>query len=338
MAAETKIRAFKGFDANLQCRGFQFEVGKTYHADGEIILCGNGFHAIPEDQHPLSVFGYYPPARSRFCVVEVAGKTMREGDKIAAETLTVTREIGLSDLVAEAVKWVMDRSCQEGLTASGYQGAATASGYQGAATASGDWGAATASGDRGAATASGDRGAATASGDRGAATASGYQGAATASGDWGAATASGDRGAATASGGRGAATASGDLGAATASGYQGAATASGYQGAATASGYQGAATASGYQGAATASGDLGAATASGDWGAATASGESSCAMATGFYGRVRGEIDGVDLFARELVWDDEKYTRKSIACGTTGVGGIKAGVWYRCEGGKLVEA
>ena len=203
MTAETKIRAIKGFDANLQCRGFQFEVGKTYHADGEIILCGNGFHAIPEDQHPLSVFGYYPPAGSRFCVVEVAGKTMREGDKIAAETLTVTQEIGLSDLVAEAVKWVMDRSRQEGLTASGDQGAATASGYQGAATASG---------------------------------------------------------------------------------------------------------------------------------------ESSCAMATGFYGRVRGEIDGVDLFARELVWDGEKYTRKSIACGTTGVGGIKAGVWYLCEGGKLVEA
>ena len=194
MTAETKIRAIKGFDANLQCRGFQFEVGKTYHADGEIILCGNGFHAIPEDQHPLSVFGYYPPARSRFCVVEVAGKTMREGDKIAAETLTVTQEIGLSDLVAEAVKWVMDRSRQEGLTASG------------------------------------------------------------------------------------------------------------------------------------------------DQGAATASGESSCAMATGPYGLVRGEIDGVDLFARELVWDGEKYTRKSIACGTTGVGGIKAGVWYRCKGGKLVEA
>jgi hypothetical protein len=293
MTAETKIRAIKGFDANLQCRGFQFEVGKTYHADGEIILCGNGFHAIPEDQHPLSVFGYYPPARSRFCVVEVAGKTMREGDKIAAETLTVTREIGLSDLVAEAVKWVIDRSCQEGLTASGYQGAATASGLHGAATASGY---------------------------QGAATASGLHGAATASGDWGAATASGYQGAATASGDRGAATASGDLGAATASGDLGAATASGYQGAATASG------------------DRGAATASGLHGAATASGESSCAMATGFYGRVRGEIDGVDLFARELVWDDGKYTRKSIACGTTGVGGIKAGVWYRCEGGKLVEA
>ena len=204
-----KITAYKGFDANLQCRGFQFEVGSTYTHEGKVKACKSGFHAV--DGHPLSVFNYYAPAGSRFCVVEIDGVQSRDGDgdKIAAEILTVTREIGLHDLAKEAVRWVMDRATLEGpvavknnglATASGYQGAATASGYQGAATASGDQGAATASGDQGAATASGYQGAATASGDRGAATASGYQGAATASGNHGAATASGDRGAATASG------------------------------------------------------------------------------------------------------------------------------------------
>ena len=60
-------------------------------------------------------------------------------------------------------------------------------------------------------------------------------------------------------------------------------------------------------------------------------------MATGPGGKVRGDVDGVDLFAREIVWTGDKYERRSIACGTTGLDGIRAGVWYRCEGGKLVE-
>ena len=169
-----KITAYKGFDANLQCRGFQFEVGSTYTHEGKVKACKSGFHAV--DGHPLSVFNYYAPAGSRFCVVEIDGVQSRDGDKIAAEILTVTREIGLHDLAKEAVRWVMDRATLEGPVAVKNNGLATASGYRGAATASGDQGAATASGYQGAATASGDQGAATASGDRGAATASGYQG------------------------------------------------------------------------------------------------------------------------------------------------------------------
>ena len=151
-----KITAYKGFDANLQCRGFQFEVGSTYTHEGKVEACKSGFHAV--DGHPLSVFNYYAPAGSRFCVVEIDGVQSRDGDKIAAEILTVTREIGLHDLAKEAVRWVMDRATLEGpvavknnglATASGDRGAATASGYQGAATASGDQGAATASGYQG---------------------------------------------------------------------------------------------------------------------------------------------------------------------------------------------
>src|SRR3990167_583731 len=138
-----KITAIKGFDANLQCRGFQFEVGKTYIHEGKVEACKSGFHAV--GGHPLSVFNYYAPAGSRFCVVEIDGVQSRdgEGDKVAAEILTVTREIGLHDLATEAVKWVMDRATLEGQVAVKDNGLATASGDHGAATASGDHGAAT---------------------------------------------------------------------------------------------------------------------------------------------------------------------------------------------------
>lgn len=131
------MKAIKGFDANLQCRGFQFQIGETYRHEGAVAACKGGFHAIPDDAHPLSVFEYYPPAGSRFCFVEVDGDTDREGNKVAAEILTVGKEIVLGDLAAEAVAWVMARAKPEGKTATKDNGLATASGTQGAATASG---------------------------------------------------------------------------------------------------------------------------------------------------------------------------------------------------------
>ncbi len=186
------VTSIKAFDAGWACRGFKFEIGKTYEVDGEIKACLNGFHACPTDDHPLSVFKYYAPAGARFAEVTQSGATDREGTKLASASITIGVELSLGDLAARAVKWVFDRANwkdgpvatgdNEGVTASGYGGAATASGVRGAATASGVSGAATASGYGGAATASGDSGAATASGHNGAATASGNRGAATSSG------------------------------------------------------------------------------------------------------------------------------------------------------------
>ena len=42
--SEKVIKAYKGFDKNMQCRGFQYEIGKEYDIDGEIELCKQGFH------------------------------------------------------------------------------------------------------------------------------------------------------------------------------------------------------------------------------------------------------------------------------------------------------
>ena len=131
------MKAIKGFDANLQCRGFQFEVGKTYTHEGDVKACSIGFHAIPEDHHPLSVFEYYAPAGSRFCIVDVDGNISRREDKVAAQILTVGNEIGISGLVAEAVAFVTSRATLEGPVAVNENGLATATGDHGAASATG---------------------------------------------------------------------------------------------------------------------------------------------------------------------------------------------------------
>jgi hypothetical protein len=195
------ITSIKGFDSNLRCRGYQFEIGKTYTVEGKIKACENGFHACPVEEHPLSVFDYYPPAGARYCEVEQSGESDRDGVKLASASITIKAEISIGDLIARAIKYVFDRAKpEEGAYATGDQGAASATGDFGAASATGDFGAASATGYQGAASATGDQGAASATGDRGAASATGYRGAASATGYRGAASATGDRGAAMASG------------------------------------------------------------------------------------------------------------------------------------------
>lgn len=38
------IKGYKGFDKNLQCRGFQYKVGETFEEKGTIKACESGFH------------------------------------------------------------------------------------------------------------------------------------------------------------------------------------------------------------------------------------------------------------------------------------------------------
>ena len=160
--ASTAITSIKGFDKNLQCRGYQFVPGKTFTVKGKARCCENGFHACPEDVHPLAVFGYYAPGTSRYFLVEQSGDICRrEGDKAASTILTVNIEIGIGDLVKRAWDFVWSRCTLEaGSQATGYRGAASATGDLGAASATGDLGAASATGNRGAASATGTRGAA----------------------------------------------------------------------------------------------------------------------------------------------------------------------------------
>jgi len=165
----TVTKGFKGFDKDMKCRGFQYEEGKTYEMEGDPEACERGFHFC---EHPLDVFGYYPPAVSRFHEVEGYGKASRGGDdtKVAVSKIKIGLELSLSKITQAAVKFVFDRatwSKEPKENATGNRGAASATGYQGAASATGYYGAASATGDQGAASATGYQGAAVALGIHG---------------------------------------------------------------------------------------------------------------------------------------------------------------------------
>ena len=108
------IKAYKGFDPDMKCRGHQFEVGQTYEHDGPVKACRSGFHACT---NPFDVWGHYPIVNSdgalnRFAEVTLSGDTSTnaEDSKIAAGRITIEAELKLPDFIKRAVSWVIDQA------------------------------------------------------------------------------------------------------------------------------------------------------------------------------------------------------------------------------------
>ena len=163
------MKCYKGFDKDLKCRGFQYEIGKEYEENAADI-CRKGFHAC---ENPMDVFGYYNPADSRYCEVDLDTNEQTEKDsKRVGKKIKIETEIGLSGLIQAGVKFILEKvdfkSAKESNT--GRQSAATNTGYQSAATNTGYQSAAMNTGNRSAATNTGYQSAATNTGDRSAAT------------------------------------------------------------------------------------------------------------------------------------------------------------------------
>ena len=218
-----KIVAYKGFNKDLQCRDYQYEVGGEYQTE-KAKACQTGFHCC---ENPFDVWTYYPPCNmdgtpNRFCEVEPSGEFDRSGsDKICSTQIKINAEIGLQGLIKAGVKFILDRVKSENKQSNtGYRSAATNTGNCSAATNTGYRSAATNTGDCSAATNTGDYSAATNTGYCSAATNTGYRSAATNTGDYSAATNTGNQSAATNTGNQSAATNTGNRSAALTTGYK----------------------------------------------------------------------------------------------------------------------
>ena len=103
--SENVITSYKGFYKNMQCRGFQYEVGKEYEMDGEIKCCNRGFHAC---KSPLEVWDYYDMLNSRFAEVEQSGKIDEEekSTKVCSSHIKIKAELKLADIINIGVEWL----------------------------------------------------------------------------------------------------------------------------------------------------------------------------------------------------------------------------------------
>ena len=157
---QPKTKSYKGFNHDMTCRGFQYEIDKEYEHNGDVKACHSGFHAC---ENPFDVLEFYSPCDGngnlrRYCEVEQSGVLDRsENDKICSSRLRVIAEIGLIGLMNAGVRFILDKvnwkDHKESNT--GDCSAATNTGYCSAATNTGDCSAATNTGDCSAATVEG---------------------------------------------------------------------------------------------------------------------------------------------------------------------------------------
>ena len=140
------MKCFKGFDKDLKCRDFQYEIGKEY-TEEKANICNYGFHAC---EFPMDVFGYYPPSDSRYCEVDLEANDQKSPDdsKRVGKKISVKAEIGIAGIIKagveyikEQVNWEDDKATNTGnysaATNTGDQSAATNTGYRSAAIVEG---------------------------------------------------------------------------------------------------------------------------------------------------------------------------------------------------------
>ena len=101
------MKAYKGFDKNLQCRGYQYESGKEYKTD-KADLCNCGFHAC---EFPMDVLSYYSPGDSRYCEVDLDANDQTKNDsKRCGKKIKIGAEIGLKGIVDASIKLIIDHT------------------------------------------------------------------------------------------------------------------------------------------------------------------------------------------------------------------------------------
>ena len=134
------MKAYKGFDKNMRCRGYQFAEGETYVHDGPLSLCESGFHACLD---PVDCLRYYDPCTSVYHEVEIDGVSDERKDdtKVVGKKIRIGARIGIAEMVKASVDitFAACKGAENADSASGYPSRQAAGGDGSRQAASGDW-------------------------------------------------------------------------------------------------------------------------------------------------------------------------------------------------------
>ena len=331
--SEKVIKSYKAFDKNMQCRGFQYEVGKGYEMDGEIKCCDRGFHAC---KSPMEVWDHYDMLNSRFAEVEQSGEIKEEENstKVCSSHIKIKAELKLADIIKVGVEWLKDITSPSKFKTDGALNdngdrnkQIGSSGYSAQIGSSGYFAKIGSSGDSAQIGSSGDSAQIGSSGDSAQIGSSGYFAQIGSSGDYAQIGSSGDFAKIGSSG------ESAQIGS---SGYFAKIGSSGYSAKIGSSGESAQIGSSGDYAQIGSSGESAQIGSSGDSAKIDSTGEDSVIMCAGKGSKAKAKV-GSWITLAEWKWSDEKNRNVPVCVKTEYVDGenIKADTWYQLKNGKF---
>lgn len=98
------MKAYKGFNRDMTCRGYQFIEGKTYEHEGDVQLCESGFHACED---PMDCLRYYDPCTSVYHEVDLDGVSdeRKEDTKVVGKKIRIGARMSVKDIVKASIDY-----------------------------------------------------------------------------------------------------------------------------------------------------------------------------------------------------------------------------------------
>lgn len=102
------MKAYKGFNYDMKCNGFQYEEGQTYECE-KAEICECGFHAC---LRLSDCFRYYSPNTSVYHEVELDGDIDKDPDstKVCATKITIGRRLDIFEIAHIESEYIKDNS------------------------------------------------------------------------------------------------------------------------------------------------------------------------------------------------------------------------------------
>ena len=91
------MKGYKVFNPDWTCRGFQYEVGKTYEEDVKPMVCDRGFHFCEKAADCFDYYSFNPD--NKVAEVEALGAVDTDSKKSCTDKIHIIRELSWNEVL-----------------------------------------------------------------------------------------------------------------------------------------------------------------------------------------------------------------------------------------------